>query len=93
MARKKATQGRTQTVINPGQAPSIYSNVCEVAVVAGDIRITFREVVEVLKTGMVVRDIFRVYVNEEVGGRLAKILSDSVTAVRANKAKAGSKAP
>ncbi|MEK7316640.1 MAG: hypothetical protein AAB011_10685 [Candidatus Eisenbacteria bacterium] len=93
MPKKKASQvgGQVQRLLNPGQVPSFYTNHCEVAVVAGDVRIAFREVVDASETEIVLKEIFRVYMNVEVGGRLAKILTDSVTAAIKDKPKSGAK--
>ena len=78
MARKAAAPKRVQVAVNPHQAPSIYSNLCAIRIVGGDLRITFHELMDVTEARMTTREIMNVYLNANVAKEFAKILVNAV---------------
>ncbi len=78
MPKKATAQKRATVSVNPLQAPSIYSNLCSIRVVGGDLRITFHELMDVTETEMSAREIMNVYLNPNVAREFSRILANAV---------------
>ena len=78
MPKKSATRKRQAVIVNPHQAPTIYSNLCGVSTVGGDLRITFQELLAATATELTSREIMNVYLNQRVATEFARILTEAV---------------
>ena len=87
MARKVAAQdGPSLVVVNQGAAPTIYTNHCEVGVIADEFRIIFREVLAVDEDKLVTREVTRVYFNETVARQLHRMFGEALGALERGQA-------
>lgn len=65
-------------VVNEGQAPTLFSNHCELALIADEFRIIFREVLSAEPDKLVVRENLRVYFNINVARQFTQMFKEAV---------------
>jgi hypothetical protein len=80
MAKRGVTpkKERKHTLLNHDEATTLYANGCEVTVMAGDIRLSFREVIDASEDEVRVRDLVRIFVNVSAAVQLARILNEAI---------------
>lgn len=79
MAKKAAApEKQTTRILNENEAPTIFSNHCELGIITDEFRITFREILRATPSEIVTREMVRVYCNIHVARQLAEMFAKAV---------------